>query len=49
MKLSDVPEDEVWLWRNPKELAKTRLAIKQLGEGRRVYKGDFSQFADDDQ
>ena len=43
-----VPTNELWLWRNQRELRKTLRAREQLTQGPRVYKGDFAQYAEND-
>lgn len=46
VKTVTVPEDEAWLWENPKALAMVLEGIEQSKAGKGRFVGSFEEFAD---
>ena len=44
----EIPAREAWLFENPASLAAVRAGLADAAEGRLKDRGDFSQFAEDD-
>lgn len=44
-----IPEEEEWIWENPEIARGILCAVESLRQGRSVYKGDFAQFAEEDE
>lgn len=44
----EIPAREIWLFENSEAIGKVREGLSDLSEGRVASRGDFSQFADDE-
>lgn len=44
----EIPAREVWLFENPAALGAVRAGLADAAEGRLTDRGDFGQFAEDD-
>ena len=42
----NIPEEELWIWRNPIAWASLERGLKQAAVGKGRYLGDFAQYAD---
>jgi hypothetical protein len=41
-----IPDDEMWVWRNPKELAKLDAGLAAMAKGKTIPLGSMEEFAD---
>jgi hypothetical protein len=47
-KLTPIPPDEAWLYKNPEALASVLRGLQELAEGKTVSLGSFASYADEE-